>query len=209
MPELEDLFEQLREAHSSQLINDNEELLLEEKKEDKGFIKDTKTYNQLKTNINRLSKIEGEVTSSIRQKHSNDLISDIPLEGEKLSKKEAKAQKEETSGSKWFNMPKGDLLDPKNKKDIMIIQQRAVLDPKRHYKKDKWKVSKYFQVGTIVEDKSEFYSARLKNKERQQTLLQEVLHDKESTKYFKKKYSEIQVQKSKVITYKSKKRFRR
>lgn len=200
MADLEDLFSQLKEETQQQqqiLLEDNEA------NSNTSLVRDSKKYNALKEHINKYATIESKPT----QKNSNNisLVTDIPVQ-EKKSKKVRAEERAATSGDNWFNMPKGNANDPKYKKDLMIIQQRAVLDPKRHYKKDKWKVPKYFQVGTVIEDKSEYYSARLKNKERKQTLLQEVLHDKDSTKYFKKKYSEIQDAKAKVVKYKFKKK---
>ena len=71
---------------------------------------------------------------------------------------------------------------------------RSVLDPKRHYKKDngKAKAPEFSQVGTIFEGPTEFYSARLLNKERKRTLVDEVLAGKESLNRFKSKYDDIQ-----------------
>ena len=64
--------------------------------------------------------------------------------------------------------------------------------PKRHYKKDKWEIPKFFQMGTIIEGNTEFYSSRLKRKERGKTMVEELLHDDTTKKYFKRKYHEIQ-----------------
>ncbi len=51
-------------------------------------------------------------------------------------------------------------------------------------------------MGTIIEGPTEFYSARLPNKERHATFLEEVLAQESNTGRFKKKYGEIQVTKS-------------
>ena len=84
-------------------------------------------------------------------------------------------------------------MTPEIKRDLQIIKQRSALDPKRHYKKDKWEIPKYFQMGTIIEGNTEFYSARLKKKERGKTMVEELLNDdntknilKESITKFKK-----------------------
>lgn len=192
--ELDSLFDELRSAQ-------RENLVLDEKKE--SFIAD---IDRLLLVIHQQGALE-EVKAT---QHPEADLKPVNTEDlNRMSKKDKQAVKEATSGDKWFNMPRGNAEDPKFKRDLMIIQQRAVLDPKRHYKKDKWTIPKYFQVGTIVEDKSEFYSARLKKKERQQTLLQEILHDKESTKYFKRKYASIQEEKAKVVKYKLKRKFRK
>jgi len=47
-------------------------------------------------------------------------------------------------------------------------------------------------MGRIVEAPHEFFSARIKKKDRKETIVQELLADQKSREYFKKKYSEIQ-----------------
>ena len=69
----------------------------------------------------------------------------------------------ETSDERWFNMKQPEMT-PEIKRDLQIIKQRSALDPKRHYKKDKWEIPKFFQMGTIIEGNTEFYSSRLKRK---------------------------------------------
>lgn len=97
----------------------------------------------------------------------------------------------ETSDERWFNMKQPEMT-PEIKRDLQIIKQRSALDPKRHYKKDKWEIPKFFQMGTIIEGNTEFYSSRLKRKERGKTMVEELLHDDTTKKYFKRKYHEIQ-----------------
>jgi hypothetical protein len=74
---------------------------------------------------------------------------------------------------------------------------RSVLDPKRFYKKEvsKPQVPEYSQVGTIIEGPTEFFSARLTNKERKQTFVGEVLATEQATGRFRSKYGEIQAKK--------------
>lgn len=97
----------------------------------------------------------------------------------------------EMSDERWFNMKQPEMT-PEIKRDLQIIKQRSALDPKRHYKKDKWEIPKFFQMGTIIEGNTEFYSSRLKRKERGKTMVEELLHDDTTKKYFKRKYHEIQ-----------------
>jgi hypothetical protein len=75
---------------------------------------------------------------------------------------------------------------------------RDVLDPKRHYKKEGSKphVPEFSQVGTIIEGPTEFFSARLLNKDRKRTLVEEVLAGENASHRFKSKYSEIQAAKT-------------
>lgn len=106
-------------------------------------------------------------------------------------KQQEKLERESNAGNKWFNMPKTEMT-PEIKRDLQLLKMRNVLDRKRHYKKDNSKFPTYFQTGTIIEGNTEYYSARLTNKERKKTLAEEVLADSESRKYFKRKYGEIQ-----------------
>ena len=94
-------------------------------------------------------------------------------------------------------MPKSELT-PEIKRDLQLMRNRNVLDPHRHYKKEggKFKAPEYFQVGTIVEGPTEFFSARLKNRDRRETFVDEVLAGEKVTGRFKKKYDEIQVSKT-------------
>ncbi|PGH27925.1 hypothetical protein AJ80_00475 [Polytolypa hystricis UAMH7299] len=98
-----------------------------------------------------------------------------------------------TSGPEWFNLPKTDLT-PQLKRDLQLLRMRSVLDPKRHYKKDngKFKPPEYSQVGTIVEGPTEFFSARISNKDRRKTFVEEALSTETSNGRFKRKYGEIQ-----------------
>lgn len=102
-----------------------------------------------------------------------------------------------TAGPDWFNLPQTQLT-PKLKRDLQLLQSRSILDEKRHYKKDttKTRAPDYCQVGKIVEDATEFYSARLKRKDRKETFTGDVLAMENSTGRFKKKYWELQQKKT-------------
>lgn len=106
----------------------------------------------------------------------------------KVDKKKAR---DSTAGEKWYGMKAPDMT-PELKMDLELLKMRNVLDPKRFYKKsDSKKDPKFFEMGTIVEGNTEFFSARLTKKERKQTFAQELLGDEDSQKYFKRKYAEI------------------
>ncbi|ORX48585.1 Fcf2-domain-containing protein [Hesseltinella vesiculosa] len=109
-----------------------------------------------------------------------------------LSRKERQQERQKTSGGGWFDMPLGEMTE-ENKRDLQILRMRHVLDRKRHYRKmDKKHQPKYFQIGTLVESPTEFFSARLNRKDRKQTLAEEIMGDAVHTDYYKRKYSEIQ-----------------
>ncbi|KAJ1811708.1 rrna-processing protein fcf2 [Coemansia sp. RSA 2599] len=110
----------------------------------------------------------------------------------RLSKKAAMEAKEQTAGKSWFGM-KAPVLTDELKNDLRVLQLRNILDPKRFYKKSAGvqKIPKYFEVGTVVEGATEFYSARMTRKERKSNIVDELLADKQARDYFKRKVGEI------------------
>lgn len=114
-----------------------------------------------------------------------------PLKLNKLARK----QKDNTAGSKWFNLS-APTITPEIKKELQLLKLRGVVDPKRHYKADDSKgLPKYFQVGTVVGGPADFYSGRLTKKEQKSSIADELLSDSSLTAYRKRKYIEIQDQK--------------
>lgn len=201
---LDELFNELRKTNQLNTKTDKNE----EGKDE---------FDKIKKSIANLPKIQeggeslGEEMSK-NQKYRTSVKGgkDITVINDSIQVSKKKNEEKKNAGSKWFDMPKGELT-PAVKRDFKVIEQRAALDPKRHYKKDKWKTPEYFQIGTIVEGNTEYYSARLKNKERKQTILESVLHDEDTKHYFKRKYDEIQVKKTsgKKAHYKKVKEARR
>lgn len=85
-------------------------------------------------------------------------------------------------------------MTPELKRDLQLLRMRHILDRKRHYKKmGKGQEPKYFQVGTVIEGPTEYFSARLTKKERKQTIVDELMADEESRSYYKRKFGESQV----------------
>ncbi|KAI9836678.1 MAG: hypothetical protein M1819_001314 [Sarea resinae] len=115
------------------------------------------------------------------------------VEDPALAKERIKQEKKATAGSQWFNLPRTNLT-PELKRDLQLLHMRSVLDPKRHYKKEngKTRAPEYSHIGTIVEGPTEFYSARLLNKDRKKTFVDEVLAGEEASGRFKSKYNDIQ-----------------
>lgn len=102
-------------------------------------------------------------------------------------------QKPDTAGAKWFDLSRPEMT-PEVKRDLQLLRMRHVLDPKRFYKQEKAAPPKYFAVGTVKEDPSEFYSSRLTRKERKSTLAEEILGSSRAD-YYRSKYKQIQNQK--------------
>ncbi|BFZ15316.1 hypothetical protein BsWGS_18355 [Bradybaena similaris] len=126
------------------------------------------------------------------------------LKGRRALKRERKAERDKTLGKKWFGMKAPD-VDEKLKNDMELIQMRSVLDPKRFYKhQDRRGLPKYFQMGTVVDEGTDFYSSRLTKKQRKQTLVEELMADANIRQYNKKKYAELQQKMRGKRTVKSK-----
>lgn len=90
-------------------------------------------------------------------------------------------------------------MTPELKRDLQLLRMRSVLDPKRHYKKDnnrKSDVPEFSQLGTIIEGPTEFFTARLTNRERKRTFVEDVLASEKKSQRFKSKYNEIQLAKT-------------
>ncbi|KAK6459791.1 Fcf2 pre-rRNA processing-domain-containing protein [Scheffersomyces xylosifermentans] len=170
-------------------------------------------FKKIQQSISKLPKIQSSLEKNMAQQLEAQKKSkhDITRINDPIAVQHKKADTEtKDSGSKWFNMKQPEMT-PQIRRDLSVIQQRSALDPKRHYKKEKWSIPKYFQMGTIVEGNTEFYSARLSRKQRGSTLVEEILHDDDTKKYFKRKYSEIQDSKTsgKKGHYKNVKQMRR
>lgn len=137
---------------------------------------------ELASDIKKTNDSINDVISSSGDVKTNDNQKDVQIDRTKL--------KEEKT-SKWFSIPKVELTSDL-KRDLSILKNRSTLDPKRFYKKDNWQIPENFQFGTIIEDKSEFYSARLNKKQRSTTFTGELLKDSDKKQWFKRRYNEIQ-----------------
>ena len=120
------------------------------------------------------------------------------LPNQMLSRRDQKKKEQEEKEKKdWFLLPKpSDDRKREVQRDLLLIKHRAALDPKRHYKKQKWVFPERFSVGTIVEPREEFYSSRITKKNRKSTILESLMTDEDTNKYFKRKYEEIQIKRA-------------
>lgn len=153
--------------------------------------KDTETiFRDIEVSMNKLPKLDNTFDTLAMKK--------TPIvPNDKSHQVKEKMAKNDQIQNDWFTMPKpSDNKRKELQRDLTLIKHRAALDPKRHYKKDKWIIPERFSVGTIIENKNEFYSSRIKNKERKSTIMESLMSDDTSNKYFKRKFTEIQDQKS-------------
>ncbi|KAL2233349.1 rRNA-processing protein fcf2 [Sesamum indicum] len=146
------------------------------------------------TKVEKISSKEAE--TSALYKPNSQLIDGLflppndPRKLNKLSKKQVK----DTAGKNWFDMP-AQTITPELKKDLQLLKLRSAVDPKRHYKKGDSRsktLPKYFQVGTVIESATEFFTGRLTKKERKTTLADELLSDGNLREYRKRKVREIE-----------------
>lgn len=206
---LDDLFASLKEISkndtqvSEKKIEENHDSDVLQLTDDEPKKDTEKIFRDIELDLKRLPKLHTEfdrLTSSKynKQKEKRLASKKTDLPSEVLDPNSTKNPKKPVSeGKDWFTMPKpSDHMKKQLQRDLLLIKHRAALDPKRHYKKDKWQVPDRFSVGTIIEDKTEFFSSRLTNKQRKSTILESLMTDDQTNKYFKRKYSEIQVQKT-------------
>ncbi|XP_072168321.1 deoxynucleotidyltransferase terminal-interacting protein 2-like [Diadema setosum] len=107
-------------------------------------------------------------------------------------KKRRKQERESSAGPGWFDMRAPEMTE-ELRNDIKVIRMRSTLDPKRFYKgNDTAALPKFVQVGTVVDSPQDFYHSRIPKKQRQQTLVEELLTDADSRSYNKRKYMELQ-----------------
>jgi hypothetical protein len=90
------------------------------------------------------------------------------------------------SNPMWFNMS-NTKITPEVESDLRLISMRDYIDPKRHYKRLDRKNPQLFQIGTIIDDPTDFYRRTSKK-----SITDTVLSDQRTRKYLKKKYGEIQ-----------------
>ncbi|CAB4254131.1 similar to Saccharomyces cerevisiae YLR051C FCF2 Essential nucleolar protein involved in the early steps of 35S rRNA processing [Maudiozyma barnettii] len=148
-----------------------------------------KIFRDIEITMNKLPKLDNGFDSLVKTK--------TVIPNDKSSTVKSKMVQKEKTQDDWFTIPKpSDSKRKELQRDLTLIKHRAALDPKRHYKKDRWVVPERFSVGTIVESKGEFYSSRIKNKDRKSTILESLMGDDTGKKYFKRKFTEIQDQKS-------------
>ncbi|KAL9400973.1 hypothetical protein Peur_004822 [Populus x canadensis] len=135
-------------------------------------------------------------SSSALWKPSSQLVDGlfVPPNDPIMLNKLRKSQRKDTLGKDWFDMP-APTITPELKRDLQLLKLRSAIDPKRHYKRGDPKskdLPKYFQVGTVVESATDFYSGRLTKKERKATIADELLYDQTFRAYRKRKVREIE-----------------
>ena len=101
-------------------------------------------------------------------------------------------ERSKTKGKDWFNMPVGNLTE-QAKNDLAVIKMRSGLHKDRFYKSnDNDNLPKFFQMGTVLDDATDYYSTRVNRKDQKKTILEELINDAKVKKFTKKNYAVIQ-----------------
>jgi hypothetical protein len=88
---------------------------------------------------------------------------------------------------------KGFAPTEENLLEVKVLALRSYVDPKKHYRRnDMKKRPTEFQIGTVVEDATGFYSDRLTRKERKKRLLDDYRDDSAFKRVAKSKFREVQ-----------------
>merc|ERR1711916_302980 len=89
-------------------------------------------------------------------------------------------------------------MTPELETTFKLLEMRPYLYKDKHYKKSmKWKQPTYFGVGTVMDDAKDYYSTRVKKRDRKQNLGEEFLSDPSLLSHVDKKMSEMKEKKRK------------
>ncbi|EIM20015.1 Fcf2-domain-containing protein [Wallemia mellicola] len=131
--------------------------------------------------------------------------------GIRPSRKQMKEAREATTGKDWFDLPAPPAaLLPEWKREAEALQLRNSLDPKRFYKGgSKLKLPKHFAIGRILPGRNagdSLAEGAEDSKARRQArgFVNELLDDKTSQRYSKRKYSELQAERGQEYGQKKK-----
>lgn len=152
----------------------------------------TESIEILETRKEGIPKLECSIEAKLANSKRNTTATPNQLNSLPLKKLGKSAKTQDNAGKDWFGLTAPEMT-PQLKRDLQLLSMRHVLDPKRFYKKHD-KLSPHFAIGTIKEDPTEFFSARLTRKERKNTLAEEILSTRGD--YFKSKYRDIQKRKT-------------
>ncbi|KAJ1656304.1 dTDP-fucopyranose mutase [Dispira simplex] len=140
-----------------------------------------------KENCNRAGKLVGS-------SDAYDVIMNHDMTNAELVKKPLASQEARKKTQEWFTM-EIPIMTPELKQDLQLLSLRGALDQTRFHKRDKKRLTipTEFQMGTVIEAPHEFYSARLTQKERKSTVVDQIMADTKVKSYLKRKVEEIGV----------------
>ncbi|OTF76036.1 deoxynucleotidyltransferase terminal-interacting protein 2-like protein [Euroglyphus maynei] len=140
-----------------------------------------------------------------------------PLRISRRQRKKILGQQRKRSLPQWFNMPRVEEMSKEMEKDLMALKMRRVWNPKQFYKKSSQisaandgmgEKGKYFQIGTVQQTATDFYSGRLTRRERKQTILDELMSDAQLKAFNRRKLQKAMTRNSrfKIMRLRAKKR---
>jgi Fcf2 pre-rRNA processing len=96
----------------------------------------------------------------------------------------------------WHEIPVAQMT-PELKRDLILIENRAHLDPKRFYKstgtgRKRGELPQRVHVGVVVEAPHEYLSGRLTKKQRKKTFADEVFSDSRIVENTKRRFDALQ-----------------
>ncbi|KAG8386599.1 hypothetical protein BUALT_Bualt03G0165100 [Buddleja alternifolia] len=145
-----------------------------------------------------------EAETSALYKPNSQLIDGLfvpPNDPRKLNKL-LKKQVKDTAGKNWFDMP-AQTITPELKKDLQLLKVWLIMLFFIVFLQEfvffllfnmglESLPDQVFEVGTVIESASEFFTGRLTKKERKATLADELLSDGNLGQYRKRKVREIE-----------------
>merc|ERR1711991_77608 len=103
-----------------------------------------------------------------------------------------------TSGASHFDLPNTPMT-PELENTFRLLEMRPYIYKQQNYKKAlKWQRPSYFGVGTVQDDAKDYYSTRVKRKDRKQSLAAEFLEDPSLLQYVEQRRAKLDAQKAKL-----------
>lgn len=159
--------------------------------------------NSSRTAISKTTAALDELASE--KKGNTSKLLHVPPPDQRVRDRAARKHAPDTAGKDWFDLPATEITD-EIKTDLRVLRLRSALDPKTFYKKfDETKFPKHFQMGTVIEGPTEYYSSRLTNKQRKRTMAEEIMADDHLTQVRKKRYTKMQEEKAQWSSKKGRK----
>lgn len=125
-------------------------------------------------------------------KRAQEPVKALPTKAEEHASKRSRP---DTAGPAWFNMPAAERT-PELQAELRALRLRAAIDPKRHYRSgEKPADTPYIQVGTVIDDPSDFYSAdthRTSRRAKKRSLVDTLLRDEQARQYYRARFTQLQ-----------------
>ena len=126
----------------------------------------------------------------IRNGFMTDMTISSLEESKRAMKRLRKKEAAKTAGRDWYNLPAQEVT-PEIEADVKLLNMRQSLDPKRFYKRNSGiDKLKYFNVGTIIGPKADFYND-LSKRQKKRTFVEEFMADSEAKKWQRSKFKEL------------------